>query len=428
MEKNSTEEFDRIKKIDFTQTARKLKKILMSEFPEVYRKMASRHRELVGRRTVHTNWFCVISLHADPHRCKACGYKGLKMFLSNGSPREYCSHLCLNTSDHAWDKRRASTKERFGSDNVFGSEYFKKNLSEFVSNRYGTNHTSVSSVPEVKAKKAETSKERFGVDHWMKVEGMKERLALSYEHRYGPGVKNAMHVPGVVGEMRDRSLQKHGVNWASSSPQVRKKVETTNLKKYGVSNAAKHPQVRMKITNSLNELWSDEERASEVREKIVNTFRRNWGADHPSHTAMYRDQNPGYNQHELEHLGRHFTYQGYEGRVIRECLDRGMSVKNKLLPTMRWGDNRVYHPDLLVKNPETGNILMVEVKSTWTLSGTQYGKSLDNNIRKFKAAGEYCTERGWSFYLALVHKDQIYWLKNPTLRSVVNLISRVKAK
>ena len=428
MEKNSTEEFDRIKRIDFTQKARTLKRLLIAEFPDLYRQMASRHKELVGRRTVHTNWFRVVALHKNPHECKACGYTGLKMFLANGSPREYCSHHCLNTSDHAWGKRRASTKERFGSDNVFGSEYFKENLSGFVSNRYGAGHTSVSSVPEVKAKKASTSKERFGVDHWMKVEGAKEKLARSYEHRYGEGVRNAMHVQGVVDEMREKSLQKHGVNWASASPQIRKKVEATNLKKYGVRNAAKNRLVRRKITNSLNELWADEERAAEVRGKILRTFRRNWGADHPSHTAEYRDQNPGYKQHELTHLGQHFTYQGYEGDVIRECLDRGMKVKNKRLPTLRWGSNHVYHPDLLVKNPETGNILMVEVKSTWTLNGSQYGKSLDTNLGKFKAAVEYCSERGWTFYLALVHKDRVHWLKNPTRRSVVGLLSRVKAK
>lgn len=428
MEENRPEELERLRRVDFTLPARVAKKYLIMEFPELHRIIGNRLGSLVGCRAVHTRYYHVIAFYKTPHECKACGATGLFMYQFNGTAREYCSHTCLNTSEHAWSKRRATTKARFGVDNVFASEQFKKKVQSTFEAKYGSGVTNPSQAESVKAKKRRKSISKYGVDHWMKAKDAKSRLADSYSSRYGEGVTNAMQVPGVVDRMRKSSQKKYGVAWASARPEVRHKVEQTNLKRYGVANAARNPGVGAKISASLDALWADTERAAEVSAKIRETFNANWGADHPSHNSRYRENNPGYKQYKLEYAGRVYPYQGYEGKVILAALERGLFVKTTGLPTIRWSDNRVYHPDVAVRNKKTGRTAIVEVKSTWTLYGVGYGKSLEKNLLKFKAANEFCRSRGWDFYLVLVERGELHWLRNPTPASVRRLIATVKGQ
>lgn len=384
--------------------------------------LGERMRSFVGRRTVETKFYFIVAFYNSPHQCKACGHVGMDMYKANGTAKEYCSHKCLNTSDHAWAKRKATTRSRFGSDNIFGSEHFKKVVVKTFEEKYGKGITNPSQAKDVKVKKRKKFKANYGVDHWMKADGSTERLKASYSREYGSGVTNAMQVPGVVDKMRENSLRNHGVPWSSTRSEVREKTEKTNLRRYGVKNASMNPKVRAKISSSLNNLWQDPERSAVVRGKMVATFQERWGDDHPSKNADYHEKHPGYKNYTLERDGRCYQYQGYEDVVINEALDQGLLVKSTGLPTIRWGGGRVYHPDLLLHNKRTGNTIMVEVKSIWTLHRVNYGQSLETNLQKFKAARGVCAERGWVFYLALVSKNRIRWLANPTKTSVSRLI------
>lgn len=399
----------------------------IGQFPNLASKLRTMNPDTTLRRSTFSMlWVSIIVTHDSLPSCKACGYMGYNMFGAGHRFKEYCSHLCLNTSDHAWKKRRATTKARYGTTNVFASESFKEKLPSILAAKYGEGVINPSQATEVKLKKVATYRERYGEDHWMAAAESKVIYKIALIEKLG--VDNAMKLPSTLRKFRRNSRFKFGVSWPTQSEEVKSKMRATSLARWGTANPASSTEMKVRFIATQKEINDDPIRVANRRTATIKTFRKNYGEDHPSKNAVWLNKNSSVKNYQFQYKGKRYRYQGWEDITIKRLVDLGYNVYTRNLETVRYtnGDksNSVYHPDACAVHPETGKRFYVETKSTWTLFGTGYGASLVKNISKFEAAIKQYKKSDSEFWLAIILKrnEPICWVRNPTKTRIIKAI------
>lgn len=166
--------------------------------------------------------------------CEVCGES---FETSPGSKRRTCSSLCagkLINSDDAQEKRRA------------------------------------------------TSRERYGTDFPQQSGDVKEKIAASNFERYG--YSSPLGSPELREIGRKSTLEAYGTEWYNQSEIAKKKLIATNLKRYGVPNVFMVPEFQEKAQASLQRRLAEDgssrfPRISKINRHYAEVLGRELGAE-----------------------------------------------------------------------------------------------------------------------------------------------------
>lgn len=156
------------------------------------------------------------------------------------------------------DKRRATTRERYGVDNVAKLDEVKEKTRETLQERYGGQGLA---SPVLKAKVVKTNQERYGVD-------------------------NPFQLPEVQAKIRERHLEKHGVEFPNQRPEVMAKRIATNLERYGVEHFVETDAFQEIYRQISQERYgTDHPMQSELGfQRCTDVIRERYGTETPFHS------------------------------------------------------------------------------------------------------------------------------------------------
>ena len=293
--------------------------------------------------------------------CAECG-SPTKFTAEFKRYREFCSNECRNSSSAIVQRRKDTTTERYGVDNIFKCEEFKSHIKEVMQSRYGVDNPS--QAEHIKKKKRKTFTKHYGVDHYSKTEEYKQRFSEN----------NPMY--DIVSKARQKrtNLVRYGVSNPSYNEQVVEKIKQTHIDRYGCNaGALVSYATRFKF--------------KEVTDKFGTT-----------------------------HL-----VQGYENRAIDylsslsfiTSIVTGPTNIKRISYVNSRGKKSHYYPDILVTT-KSGAEHLIEVKSSLTLFNKLRSGYYENAILKFAKATKYMKKRGgcfWVYYYA--DNGDFYRIKNP---------------
>lgn len=201
------------------------------------------------------------------------------------------------------------------------------------------------------------------------------------------GVANYVEVPDV----RKKALKK-----AHSEESVKKR-KATCLERYGCESSFGSPEVYKKTTKSLLSRFGS--RASMVKattKKRIATNVKRYGVEHhfKDPVILRKQQESAFGSKSLRIRGVRFDgLQGYEDRAIRYMVEQLDFDPNDIVAhpqkTFVWkdesGKEHTYHPDLKIR----GKKHIIEVKSEWTLKGTQEARVANKLKRDAVLAAGY---------------------------------------
>jgi len=228
------------------------------------------------------------------------------------------------------EKRKATTREKYGVDNVFQNKTIKEKRKETMLSIYGTEHALCNKELKTKAKdttvsrygveyatqnaeicaKQQTTKlerygadradivqkakvtnlERYGVENPMQNDKIRSKAVETNNLRYGGA---APACSSAVKEKTKQTNQKvYGGNAPLCSPDIQAKVKQTNIKTYGVDNpfAAEAIKAKIRITLLLNYGVEHPIHNEEVKQRTIKTCLDNFGYSSPLHSPLIRKQ------------------------------------------------------------------------------------------------------------------------------------------
>lgn len=183
--------------------------------------------------------------------CPVCGKSNNFKGLTKGYTH-HCSLKCKGKDPEVKHKVEQTCLERFGSINVYSSNYGREKVKSTMLNKYGTDNPQ--KIKSVKEKTKQTKLEKYGSETYNNSEKAKQTCLDKY------GVKNPYQIPEVKEKSRKNLhseesdnkrkqtlLKHHGVtspllipdvvNKAqknSHTPEALEKQKQTNLERYGV--------------------------------------------------------------------------------------------------------------------------------------------------------------------------------------------------
>ena len=166
------------------------------------------------------------------------------------------------------EKRKATTLQKYGVDNVFKAEEIKERSKETLQNLYGVTNAQQLQAKDGYVKKADKIKDVKKVqltdeDLQKHFDSMQQNLKTKWDTRSKEDVKK------IIEKRIKTNREKYGVDFAQQSEIVKKHYKENSLKKWGVEN----PQ-----QNKL------------VRAKVEKTFREKYGSNHPNFCFVYDNQ------------------------------------------------------------------------------------------------------------------------------------------
>lgn len=99
----------------------------------------------------------------DMLKCPLCG-KPVKFLSFTRAYTQYCGQGCSNKDPKKMEKTQATCKERYGTSNVFASDYAKQKIVETNRKKYGVDYPQQNK--EIHAKSKQTCMERYGVEYY----------------------------------------------------------------------------------------------------------------------------------------------------------------------------------------------------------------------------------------------------------------------
>lgn len=316
--------------------------------------------------------------------CIECGHRDWKLLPSKPGVCEavrFCSKRCVRISEALWAERRETTRERFGTDNVFASEQFKGKAKDLYRKALGVDNPS--KARSVKAKKAATCLEHFGAGHHMKSASYMEGSSTFTREHYR---KMAVAAASVL-------RSKNGSSNPMDAPGARRKHDKTMLRNHGVVNPFHSETIQGRIQAN--------QRRPETKAALVEKHRSQYGVNHPRQRVETFSATVG--KKVCYFKGKELRLDGYEPMVVKfleqhfsdfvVTVDRAVDVGVRIRWVDTAGGDHVYFPDLAVQT-RTGNVI-IEVKPP-SIKDT----SSANTYRCFRAAEQACKKVGCRFILA----------------------------
>ncbi len=201
------------------------------------------------------------------------------------------------------DRRRKTTLEKYGVDNVSKDPEILKKIGDVLEERYGSRCSL--QAGSIKAKALETVRAKYGVDNVFESPEIQQRIRREHLEKYG--VENPNQRPEIRAKTKETCLERYGVESFFQTGEFREKFEETCLERYGethhmkseegrknqvagvrerygVDNVLLVPEIFDKSyhTNLLNHGGVHSQTLPEVRAKAQATWMEKYGTDNPS--------------------------------------------------------------------------------------------------------------------------------------------------
>ena len=173
---------------------------------------------------------------------------------------------------------------------------------------------------DTKAKRKATTFERFGVENIMHCDEGKQRVKNAHFEKYG--VENVFQSEFIKDKIKATNLKNYGFEYASQSVVVKDKMKSTNLERYGVEQSFQSEVIKDKIKNTNLERYGVEYSAQSnlIKDKMKATNLVRFGCEYAIGSNVVRDK---IKSNTLKKYGVEFTTQIHIKELINliETLD-----------------------------------------------------------------------------------------------------------
>lgn len=250
--------------------------------------------------------------------CPVCGNKVAVKDLVIGA--QACSERCRQA------RIRATSRDRYGADNVFASEYGKAKIKQTNLAKYGVEY--YMQTAESKSRFKETMQRKYGVSSPLQSKEIREKLKRTSRERYGTDY------PIENSEVRQKAADtamRHG-GFTLQRSDLQDKIKKTNLAKYGVENPQQNKEVRQRTYNTNLDRYGVKfpTQSKEVQNKTIETNRRRYGVDRPMQSNEVQRK---VKQTLQEHFGSDVQNPMDVPELRKKALDHSQETFRKLYGT-----------------------------------------------------------------------------------------------
>ena len=171
--------------------------------------------------SVNVNQLTKGSKYKIKMKCDKCGFEyesAYHILYKNNSLENFICKKC---------KRKITTQERYGVDNVFQSDKFKEKSKNTIIKIYGVDN--VSKNKEIQNKKISTFLKNYGVEWGLSSDIIKEKSKKTLVKKYN--VNNISKVKEIQLKKEETCFKNYGVNFISQHKDFKKNLNITILKK-----------------------------------------------------------------------------------------------------------------------------------------------------------------------------------------------------
>ena len=369
----------------------------LSRYNSLYLWLANTKQAILGGRASVTAKLLYLLCFGSYPTCSVCGKVSLVLKDRPGLSEVYCSKSCRYAS--LTEDREASLTRQFGVPNFFATQKFSNNREQYLMDKYGSNVKGPTHVPGALEKIRETSLHRYGVSHFAKAKCVRDKTSKTRQKTYGKEYTSATQVPEIRARMAATQKANSGYNHQSQDPKVKASKIAKSLSRYGT----RHPM-----------------QSQEVQDTIAERCMEKHGVRHPAQTVEWQEKHNQYGYKYTDWRGVTKKCQGYEIQVLDHMAKfqsvQKVTTDKKYIQAVTYlkpesGKTHKYFPDIAVKL-KSGKILIVEVKSTWTLFSARES-TWGTNLSKFKAAYKYYSSIDREFVLCIWHNKECFIVREP---------------
>ena len=279
------------------------------------------------------------------HNCQNNGCENRALKDKYGNYKRYCSGECRT----------------IGTENKFRDTYSKKDMNAILE------------------KRKETTIERYGIDNVSKRQDVREKLSTT--------TRSTAKIRNI--KTRETNLARYGVESTNSLEEVLVKRKATIIEKYGVDHPLKVPEIAASVSkknseNSKERMAKAKETKLEVygnehynnRAKYTETCVERFGVGNPSQSAEIHEKkikNSYKSKKFVFPSGREVYVRGYEPEAIMLLLEKyrenDIITETSQIPFFTYfecdGSRHIYFPDIYIPKDN----LIIEVKSEYTYRG-----------------------------------------------------------
>jgi len=216
----------KILKISNNSPVRLRESYLKNNYSEVYNTILSFCSNISDLPFIQKIWHWTQN-KPDYFTCK-CGNRTTFHKNWKDGYREFCSAKCSAISESTKEKRKGTTIQKWGVDNVAKSEITKKKQEETNLKKWG--YKSTFQNPEVREKYKETSINKWGVDHFFKTDEFKLKTKKYYLEKWG--VDHQLKIEEVKDKIKETCQIKYGVETYLNTKHSRDSIKSYNRSKY----------------------------------------------------------------------------------------------------------------------------------------------------------------------------------------------------
>jgi hypothetical protein len=179
--------------------------------------------------------------------------KTVNYYFSKNRYYDYCSVKCQTSDKVMIEKRKTTTKERYGVDNPMQCAEIRKKALATNKERYG--FEDITKSPEIQKKIRATCQTKYGTDHPVQSKEIKEKIQKTNLERYG--VACTLSDEKTKAKIVETNLKKYGFDNPMKSDRVKEKLNKTNLEKYDC--------IRYVLSDDYKKIMEDENKKTTAK-------------------------------------------------------------------------------------------------------------------------------------------------------------------
>lgn len=226
--------------------------------------------------------------------------------------KKYCSAKCAQSSQETKEKRKKTTIEKYGVDNISKLDGIKLKQEKTNFERYGTKSSFQNEKVKDKAKK--TNLDRYGEDHYFKTGEFKEKSKQTNLEKYGS--EHYAQTEEYIEKTIKTNNEKFGQDWYTQTDEYLTKSKITNNEKFGVDHYSKSEEYKIRVKETNLEKYDTEwyYQSDDFKEKSKKRFIELYGVDHFSKSDEYKKyiESCEYKQVRLKHKKSFYEDRGFE--------------------------------------------------------------------------------------------------------------------
>lgn len=201
--------------------------------------------------------------------------------------KKSCSAKCAQSDDDVKEKRKKTTIEKYGVDNIAKLEITKNKMEETNLEKYGFKSSFQNDL--IKNKYKTTIMNKYGVDHYFKTDEFKEKSKLKNLEKYGK--EHYTQTSEYLEKATKTNIGRYGKEWATMTSETKDKTVLTNLKRYGYKYNTQNPEHKKLMTSINNDKYGVDHfyQSEYFKQKTIGTNIEKYGVKHFSQSEDYQD-------------------------------------------------------------------------------------------------------------------------------------------